>query len=59
MRKTRTHFEQVPIAVVEKILEIQNSSAKSNGNHKPAVKKSGRGAGGLHAAPKKVEVLLP
>ncbi len=59
MRKAHTYFEQIPVAVVEKILELQSSSAKSDGNRKPVVKKSRRGANGLHAAPKKVEVLLP
>jgi hypothetical protein len=59
MRKTYTHFEQVPVAVVEKILEQQAIAAKRDGNRKRAVKKSGGTANGLHAAPEKVEVLAP
>jgi hypothetical protein len=59
MRKTRTHFEQVPIAVVEKILEQQSSLAKLNGNHKIVIGKSKRAARGASTLPKKVEVLIP
>jgi hypothetical protein len=42
MRKTHTHFERVPVAVVEKILKMQESFAKRNGNRKLVVKKSGK-----------------
>jgi hypothetical protein len=59
MRKTYTRFEQVPVTVVEKIIQLQESMAKHDGNRKPAVRKSGRAANGRHAAPKKVEVLIP
>ena len=59
MRKTYTRFEQVPVAEVEKILQMQKSSAKRNGNRKLAVKKSGSAANESHAAPEKVEVLIP
>jgi hypothetical protein len=59
MQKTRTHFEQVPIAVVEKILEQQSSSAKPNGNHKIVIVKSKRAAKGPSTLPEKVEVLVP
>ena len=41
MRKTYTHFEQVPVEVVEKIFEQQTPMAKRGGNGKRAVKKSG------------------
>jgi len=41
MRKTYTRFEQVPVEVVEKILEQQTPMAKRGGNGKRAVKKSG------------------
>jgi hypothetical protein len=56
MRNTHIHFEQVPIEVVEKILEQQNPSAKRNGNRKLVVKKSGKMPGGPHTPGKKVEV---
>ena len=59
MRKTYTHFEQVPIAVVEKILQMQESSAKRNGNRKLVVKKSRKAISGPHAQPRKAEVLVP
>jgi hypothetical protein len=59
MRKTYTRFEQIPVAVVEKIIQLQESLAKRNGNHNLVVKKSGRAAKKSHAAPKKVEVLVP
>ena len=57
MRKTYTHFERVPVAVVEKILQMQESLAKRNGNHKSAVRKSKRAASGPGTLPKKIEVL--
>ena len=59
MRKTYTRFEQIPVAVVEKILKMRESLAKRNGNRKLVVKKSGRAANESHAAPEKVEVLVP
>jgi len=59
MRKTFTHFEQVPVEVAEKILEQQISAAKPDGNRKAVVRKSGRAAIGPHVVPKKVEVLVP
>jgi hypothetical protein len=59
MRKTRRHFEQVPIAVVEKILEQQSSLAKTNGNHKIVIVKSKRAARPPSTLSKKVEVLTP
>ncbi len=59
MRKTYKHFEQVPIAVVEKILQMQESLAKRNGNHKLEVKKTGKSPFGPHAQPGKAEVLVP
>ena len=33
MRKTHTHFEQVPVEAAEKVLEQENLSAKRDGNH--------------------------
>ena len=59
MRKTQRHFEQVPVAVVEKILELQSSLDKPAGNRKRVVKKSGRAPTGLHVVSKKAEVLVP
>jgi len=59
MRKTYTHFERVPVAVVEKILERQQSFAKRNGNRKLVVRRSKRAARGPSTLPKKVEVLIP
>jgi hypothetical protein len=59
MRKTYTHFEQVPVAVVEKILQLQESLAKRNGNRKLVVRKSKRAASGPGAVPEKVEVSAP
>ena len=59
MRKTYRHFERVPVAVVEKILEQRESLAKRNGKRKLAVKKSGNAANGRHTVPKKMEVLIP
>jgi hypothetical protein len=59
MRKTYTHFERVPVAVVEKILQLQESLAKRNGNRKLVIKKSGKSPSGLHAQPIKAEVLVP
>jgi hypothetical protein len=57
MRKTFTHFEQVPVEVVEKILEQQVVVTKRGGHRKLAVKKSKIAASGPSAVPKKVEVL--
>jgi hypothetical protein len=59
MRKTHPRFEKVPVAVVEKILQQQESSAKRNGNRKLAVKKSGKARSGPRAQSRKVEVLVP
>jgi hypothetical protein len=59
MRKTRTHFEQVPVRVAEKILKRQSSFAKSSGIHKIVIRKSKRTARGPSTLPKKIEVLLP
>jgi hypothetical protein len=59
MRKTYIHFEQVPVEVAEKILGQESSPAKRGSNPKLVVKKSRRTAKGLHAVPKKVEVLVP
>ena len=59
MRKTHTHFERVPVAVVEKILKMQESLAKRNGNRKLVVKKSGKAPSGLQAQLRKAEVLVP
>jgi hypothetical protein len=53
------HFEQVPVALVEKILEKQSSLAKPSGNRKHAVGKSKRDTSGATTLPKKVEVLIP
>jgi hypothetical protein len=58
MRKTYPRFEKVPVAVVEKILQQQESLAKRNGNRKLAVKKSGKARSGQRARPRKVEVLV-
>ena len=59
MRKTQRHFEQVPVAVVEKILELQSSLDKPAGNRKRVVKKSGKAPSGPQAQPRKAEVLVP
>jgi hypothetical protein len=59
MRKTRTRFEQVPVAVVEKILEQQSSLAKPDGNHKIVIVKSKRAARPPSTLSKNVEVLIP
>jgi len=59
MRKTYPRFEKVPVAVVEKILQQQESSAKRNGNRKLAVNKSEKARSGPRAQPRKVEVLVP
>jgi hypothetical protein len=59
MRKRRRHFEQIPIAVVEKILEQQRSFAKPNGDHKIVIWKSKRAAKRSSTLPAKVEVLVP
>jgi len=59
MRKTYTHFERVPVAVVEKILQMQESLAKRNGNRKLVVKKSRKAPSGPQAQPRKAEVLVP
>jgi hypothetical protein len=59
MRKTYPHFEQIPVEVAEKILEQQLSPAKRGGNRKLVVKKSRSTTNGLHAVPKKIEVLVP
>ena len=32
MRKTHTHFEQVPVEVAEEVLEKENLSVKLDGN---------------------------
>jgi hypothetical protein len=59
MRKT-IHFEKIPVAVAEKILEKQNSHAKynGNGNGKRMVKKSGKAPTRPRLHAKKDEVLL-
>jgi hypothetical protein len=59
MQKTRTHFEQVPIAVVEKILEQQSSLVKPDGDHKIVIGESKKPAKGQSTLPEKVEVLTP
>jgi len=59
MRKKHARFEQVPVAVIEKILQMQESSVKQNGNRKPPVKKTGRAANRPQVVRKKVEVLTP
>ena len=59
MQKTRRHFEQVPIAVVEKILEEQSSTAKPNGNQKIMIMKSKKAAKGPGTLPEKVGILVP
>jgi hypothetical protein len=56
MRNTHIHFEQVPIEVVEKILEQQIPSAKRNGNRKLVVKKSRKMPSGPHRPGKESEV---
>jgi hypothetical protein len=59
MRKICIHFEKVPVAVVEKILQKQESLAKRNGNRKHVVKKSGKAPSGPHGQTGKAEVLVP
>jgi hypothetical protein len=48
IRKTYIHFEQVPIEVVEKILEQQAPVAKRAVNGKRIVKKSAGSSSGRH-----------
>lgn len=57
MRKKKTHFEQVPVEVVLKIIEQQSSPAKSDGHPKHAGKRSSGAKTGPRVALKKVEVL--
>ena len=57
MRKTFTHFEQVPVEAVEKILEQQAAMTKRDDNPKCVVRKSKRAAPRSSASPKKFEVL--
>ena len=59
MLKTYRRFEQVPVAVVEKILELQSSTAKRNGHRKRVAKKSERAPSEPHTLPRKVEVSVP
>ena len=59
MRKTYTHFEQVPVEVAEKILEQESILAKRGGKRKLVIGKSKRAASGASTLPKKVEVLIP
>ena len=59
MRKTYRHFERVPVAVVEKILEQQATVTKRDDNPKRVVRRSKRAAGGPRTSPKKIEVLAP
>jgi len=58
MRIKSPHFEQVPVELAEKILELQKSAAKPDGNRKLVIRKSGRPANRRHTVPKKVEVLI-
>jgi hypothetical protein len=59
MRKTYPHFEQVPVAVAEKILEQQGSPAKGDVRHKLVLKKRRRTANARQAVTKRVRFLLP
>jgi hypothetical protein len=59
MRKTFTHFEQVPVEVVEKIIEQQAAVTECDGHHEVAVRKSKRAASGPRALPKKIEGITP
>jgi hypothetical protein len=59
MRKANTRFEQVPIAVVERILEQQNSPPKRDGNRKRAAGKSGRMPRRPHPLVKTLEISTP
>jgi hypothetical protein len=59
MRKTYTHFEQVPVEVAEKILEQENSAAKLAGKSTRVVKKLRRAPSGPQTLPGKLEVLVP
>jgi hypothetical protein len=56
MRKANTHFEQVPLAVVEKILEQQNPPTKRAGNRKRVAGKSRRTPGRPHPLVKNLEI---
>jgi hypothetical protein len=56
MRKTRIHFEQVPVEEAEKILKQEKLLAKRDGNRKLLVKKSGRTLNGPPTIFKKPEV---
>jgi len=61
MRKTFQQFEQVPVAVVEKILEQQTHFTKfdkqPNVKRKAVARKLKRAARGLRLLPKKAGVL--
>lgn len=58
MRKTRLHFEIVPVEVAEKILEKQNSKDERNGDGKKGAGKSTKAPNGAHRIPRKVEILI-
>ena len=53
MRKTHTHFEQVPVEAAEKVLEQENLSAKRNGNRELVVENSASTPSGLQTLSKK------
>jgi len=57
MRKKHTRFQQVPLATIEKLLQVQEPLAKPNGHRKPVAKKRGKAASGAQRVPKRVEVL--
>jgi hypothetical protein len=56
MRNTRTRFEQVPVEVAEKALELQHRFAKRDGGRKLVVRKSRRTHRGLRGRFKKAQV---
>lgn len=56
MRCTHTRFEQVPVEIAEKVLELQHRFAKRDDTWKLVVRKSRRTLGGLRARLKKAQV---
>jgi hypothetical protein len=57
MQTKRLHFEQVPIEVVEKILEQEGTVAKSDNGRKSVPRKSKKAERKPRALPRNVEVL--
>jgi hypothetical protein len=58
MRETHTRFEQIPIAIAEKVLKLQQHFAKRDGSWKLVVRKSNRTRRGLRMRSGKARVSL-